>query len=495
MTSILRTTALLGSSSVLTVLISMVAAKFTAELLGPSGLGFMGLLLSLLGLASLISGLGVSAGIVRMGANALNREDVAQVAALRGAARWLLLSLGGLAMVLLVLFREPIGRWSLDSGDEGGSVALIGIAVFLSLSASLLGSTLNAYHRVGALAKIGILHSVFGNAVSILLIWVWGERGILPAIIAGGAVAWLITFYFVRREVPAPAVRAKARDVRDAVGALLRFGVPYTGSMVVGGGVQLLLPILILHTLDQESVGYFRAAQGIAVGYIGFLLGAMAQDYYPRVSAVSHEPRSLIEVANLQHRMLMMLGVPVIFGMLAIAPYVVPLIYTSEFAPTVVVLEWQLIGDLLRFSSWTLSFVILARSRSSVFFLTELASGVVTLLVSWFAVRWFGLAGLGAAFPISYAVYFGIVWFVVRREIGFSWSRENKLVLAAALAVALIGRAFSALGPEELRTPFALTLAVGAGLISLRALWSEVGPEVLRRLPAPWRRRYEEGVG
>ena len=64
----------------------------------------------------------------------------------------------------------------------------------------------------------------------------------------------------------------------------------------------------------------------------------------------------------------MLLAVPMILGTLAVVPYLVPLVYTLKFRPTVEILEWQLIGDIFKFASWTMSFAILARTLAQCFF-------------------------------------------------------------------------------------------------------------------------------
>ena len=84
---------------------------------------------------------------------------------------------------------------------------------------------------------------------------------------------------------------------------------------------------------------------------LGFMLAAMAQDYYPRVSALADHPDQLADVVNQQHRLIMLVAAPIILVAVAVTPYFVPIIYSKKFYPTVDLLEWQLIGDIFKFSS------------------------------------------------------------------------------------------------------------------------------------------------
>lgn len=473
--SLLKNTAVLGSSSIISIFVGLFATKFWAILLGPGGLGFMGLLQNLVSLVGLIVGLGIGSGIVRYGSAEIARENYGEVAVLRRAA-WLLFGMStALSIIILVVFQTPLSVAMLGSAEYSGYVALMALPLALSLASGVQTSLLNAHHRISALAKIGVFNSVCGTATGLGCVWVWGQNGIVPAVIANAAVAWGLSAYWLRREVHPIDRHVSWPEVVGTAKSLARFGIPYTASMLVGTGVQLALPALALHLLGIESVGFYRAALAISVSYLGFLLAAMGQDYYPRISAASDRPDELVHLVNQQHRLVMLLAVPMIMGVLALTPYIVPLLYTQRFAPAADLLEWQLIGDLFKFSSWTMGFVILARSGSKIYFVTEFIAGITTLLSSWLFMQSFGLVGLGISFVLTYIVYYLITFFIVRREIGLIWTSTNKRMMIAAVTAAAIIRLTPFIGLEYLRTPIALLFAAISGLVSLAIIGQEMG--------------------
>jgi antigen flippase len=474
MKSILKATAVLSSASAVSILMGLVSAKVSAVLLGPGGLGYMGLLQSLLGLSGLVAGLGVGTGLVRAGARAVAEHDARQEAALRDGAWLLCWGLGGLAFLLLSLLRAPVSRVMLGGPEHTGAVLIVGAALLLTLAAAVQMSILNAHHRVGALARAGVLTSACGTGLSLLIIWQLRARGIAWAVLATGLASWAVSYYFAR-QTPAPRLRLAGQEVWGATRALLRFGGPFTASMLVGTGVQLMLPVLILHALGTSNVGYYRAAAAVSLNYLGFLITSMGQDYYPRVSAVGDDPTVLGRLINDQYRLVMLLGGPVILGMLALVPYIVPLIYSPQFAPTVALLEWQLIGDIFKFAAWTMSFVILARSGSLMFFCTELVGGACALSFSWLGMRWFGLEGLGIAFILSTGIYYLLCWVILRRTIGLRWTKTNGLLFVTLTLAACLIRALPYVGLVRARTPIALLLATLASVGSLYVIWGEIG--------------------
>src|SRR5271157_114487 len=318
MKPIFRATAILSSSSIISIFVSLVSAKVMALYLQPEGYGYYGLLQSFVTVASLLAGMGIATGIVRIGAAAVTRDDSFTIGNLRRATWFLFVALGALALIVIALFRARLSVVVLGTPARSSTIMLMGIALLFTVGANIQVGTLNAYHRVGALAKYGVANTLLGAGVSIGAILLWRQKGINAAVIGSAIATWLVSRYFLRAEVGSVRIHTSTRDTCRAAWALLRFGGPYTASMFVGTGVQLALPIIVLHLLSAESVGYYRAAAAISVGYLGFLITAMGQDYYPRVSAAADQPRELVRLINAQHRLVMLVAVPMILGTLAL---------------------------------------------------------------------------------------------------------------------------------------------------------------------------------
>ncbi len=465
--SIFRATAMLSASSVVTILLGFVSAKVLAVRLQPAGYGYYGLLQGFVGLMALLTGFGMATSLVRLGAGAATRNEESALASLRTGAWILFAGLAVLSLSLISIFRVALSRWALGTPDKGTAILLMGVALLFTVAAQLQVGILNAYHRVGALAKSNLFGTLLNSAITISSVLIWGIHGVVPALITGAVASFLVSSYFVRRQVGPVKVHTNAADSLKSSWEIVRFGGPYTASVLVGAGIQFILPMIVLHLLDTNSVGYYKAASAISVGYLGFLVTAMGQDYYPRVSAVADQPGKLITLINEQHRLVMLIATPIILGMLALVPILVPIVYSHKFLPTVEILEWQLIGDIFKFSSWTMSFAILARCSSTTYFLTEFTGGAASILTTGLAVHWFGLNGLGIGFLAAYVIYYAIVWVVIRREIHLKWSRRNLQMTVGAVAAALVVRILPSTPFAAFRTPVALVLALAVGIPSL----------------------------
>jgi O-antigen/teichoic acid export membrane protein len=449
--SLYENVALLASSSLLTVLIGLASSKVWAVLGGPSALAEQGLIVPLLGLSVLVASLGLGPGLVKFGAAALAHKDLDRVNALRHAAWRLQFIIWLTCALVLFLGRSLIGRWSLGRSEATLEVLVIAIALWFALASALHTSTLNAFQRVSVLARSNVMVAFFSSLAGGLMLWKFGLPGVIWSVLVGSIAGWLAARTVSLREL-GPIAASSRVQVLEAARTLLRFGFPFTLSMIAGQLVQFLLPSLILNELGRNEVGFYRVSSLIAVAYLGFLTNAMAQDYFPRLSALQSDSE-VTEVMNRQHLLVMSLCVPVILGALWLAPLLVPLLTSPAFTPSIR--------------------VVLARAGSALFLLTELVAGLTSLFANLWAMRVFGLPGLGIGYVITYAVYWLIVAVVVHRRFGLGLSAGNHLRLWSGFAAALT---ISAMNNTELASRFWLgglmtSIFAVLSIFSLRSEW------------------------
>jgi PST family polysaccharide transporter len=165
MKSIFKATAILGSSSAIGAVVGIVSAKMWAITVGPAGIGYLSMQLSVLGLVTLIAGLGIGAGIVRLGAKAIAEDDKLGIAANQKAVIVISLAAGIVGVLILFVFGDPINRTFLDDKSSGREVAALGIALIFSLLTSAFTSILNAHQNVKALAKFTVISNTLGKTI------------------------------------------------------------------------------------------------------------------------------------------------------------------------------------------------------------------------------------------------------------------------------------------------------------------------------------------
>jgi PST family polysaccharide transporter len=438
----LRQTAILGSGSLITIVVGVVTAKVYAILLGPSGVGTLGLLQALIAFVTPIAGAGVASVLVQELAYSLARGERADADAARRAAWRLVAALGGVAAVGLILAREPIARLVLGPAADPAAIVAVALAVVAVLTTSLGVSILNGYRRVANLARAAAASSLASGAVSVLVIVIGGSTLIPLAILLGTTAAAGVTLLFVLRTTPSPG-RTPAANVTGAARRLLGLGIPIAIGTVISGTVQLAVPVVVLYLLGADAVGHYRAATAISVGYLGFLVVAMAQDYYPRLSAAADDPPGLARIAYQQQRLIVAVAIPIIMVTLATVPLIIPVLYSASFAPAAGILQTQLIGDLLKLPSWTFAFILIV-----------------------------------LAYLVTYLIYYPLTFVVVRRSAPLVIDKAVQGPILLAFLLSLLVVALPLIGQESVRLPAAILAALASVGIAARLLGRELGLRV-----------------
>ena len=463
--TILRSSSIIGGAQVINIAIGLVKMKVVAVLLGPAGVGIVGLYMNLVQTAATASALGFgNVGTRQIAAAQAEGGDVA-VGRTRRALFWGTMGLAIAGAGLFWALSGWIARVILSDPDRAGDVSWLSLAVGLSVAAGSQGALLTGLRRVGDLARINVFSGLLGASLGILSVWLWGADGLLGLVLVAPVVTFLLGHLYVARLGPPVGPPNRLPELSRECAVMARLGVPYMLSGLVTLLGFLLARTLVQRELGAEALGQFQAAWAIGMTYLGFVLGAMGTDYYPRLTAAIRDPATASRLVNEQTEVALLLCAPVLVAMLGCAPYVIHLLYSAEFGPAVEILRWQLLGDILKVMSWPLGFVILASGAGKTFVLTEsLGIGVFVLSV-FVGIPLMGVTATGMAFLALYFVYLPLVWWLGGRMIGFRWSRAVKAqalaVIAAALAVEAAARQSDLLGA-------AAGLLLGAGL----ALWA-----------------------
>jgi PST family polysaccharide transporter len=465
----MRAAVMLGGSSIVAILMTLATAKGLAILVGPRGVGEFALLQSAVDLAVLFAGIGISVSVVRLLADAIGRGEPARVTAIRSASALVVWTTGAVAALALIIFRDDIAGAIFGRRELAGAVVVAAAAVPFALGAAIDIATLSAFREVGAIASLRTAAVIVMAVATIGGVLAIAEPGVAAGILASSLGLWIGASFFLRKRTP-PGAWPGWPPVRAAIRDLVRLGIPFAGSSIVGTGVQLALPILAALVLGTEAAGFYRAATQISAGYLTFIAAAMLQDYYPRLSGEQAHPDVLVALIDQQLKLVMILTLPLILVGIALSRQIVPLLYSPAFEPAVGILAWQLVGTLLRLPSWTLSFAILARGRGQVYFAVELVGGVVLVVVSLIGMDRLGLSGLGVAVLVTYAIYYPLVWIAVRRDLPLRVTRAQRALIATTV-MALAIEALSAVHLEAAQGLLSAVLALAWVGIAFVAAW------------------------
>ncbi|MGZ3955453.1 MAG: oligosaccharide flippase family protein, partial [Flavisolibacter sp.] len=162
----------------LNVVIGIVRTKAMAMLLGPSGIGLMGLYGSITEFTISIAGMGINSSGVRQIAEAVGSGDTEKIALTTTVLRRISIFLGALGAVFLIGFSGPVSTLTFGSDQHATAVTLLSIAVFFNLVSAGQGALIQGMRRISDMAKMGILGTLFGTFISIIVVYFLREEGV-----------------------------------------------------------------------------------------------------------------------------------------------------------------------------------------------------------------------------------------------------------------------------------------------------------------------------
>ncbi len=462
---ILRSSSIIGGASVINILVSLLRIKVAAVLLGPAGIGLIGLLTSLAGTVAAIAGLGLGTVGTRQIAAAAGRNDATALAAARRALFWGTLVLGLTGAAVCWAMRDMLATRVLGDVALAGEVGWLALAVALTVAAASQSALLTGMRRIGDLAWVSVLSALLSTVLGIGALLLWGGNGLMAFVIAAPLASFVLGHVYVAR---LPKVQTARTPMSALVGqwrTLATLGAAFMLAGLAGTVAQLLVRTLVQRQLGTDALGYFQAASMISMTYIGFVLAAMGTDYYPRLTAAIHDHPAVNRMVNEQTEVALLLAGPVFLAMIGLAPWVIELLYSPSFHPAVDVLRWMVLGDILKVASWPLGFIILAAGDGRTFMLIEALALAVFVLLAWMGLPLMGVVAASVAFLAMYVVSLPVVYWLARRKTGFRWARTVRRQLSwlmlSALALLLAAGWSAAVGAVA-----GLVMSAGVGLYS-----------------------------
>ena len=290
---ILKSSVLVGGSSLLNVAIGMVRTKVLALLLGPAGFGLFGVYNSIATLAQNLAGMGVNSSGVRQIAEAAGSDNKRRIAETSHVLRRVSFVLGVLGALLMVVLARPVAVITFGNSVHTAAVAgLAGVVLLMSISGGQ-SARIQGLRRIAELAKVSVASALGGTLLSIPLVYFLRERGIIPALIAVAATTLGASWWYSHR-IPVESVTVSSAEVWRESAALLKLGFAFMSSGLMTMGVAYVVRITVLRKVGMEATGLYQSAWTLGGLYVAFILQAMGADFYPRLTACIRDR----EVAN-----------------------------------------------------------------------------------------------------------------------------------------------------------------------------------------------------
>ncbi len=314
---------------------------------------------------------------------------------------------------------------------------LISVILLFTQISSGQNVILQGMRKVKYLAKANILGSIAGLLISIPLYYFWSQKGIVPAIILSSLSYLLLSWYFANK-IKIPRVAVDKAIFKTEGKEMLKMGFLIGLTSLMTLGASYIVRIFISHQGGLEDVGLFGAGFAIIGKYTGLIFTAMGKDYYPRLSIVAHDNVKCKQEVNQQAEIALLILAPMLTAFLVFIHWAVVLLYSKRFLGAVDMIHWATLGIFFQAISWSLGYVLLAKSAPKMFFWNELVAITYLLGLNILGYFFWGLTGLGISFLVCYFFYFIQMSVVCKKLYGFSIDNTTMKIFVIQFSLAVI---------------------------------------------------------
>ena len=465
--NIFKTTFLFGFVQVFKAIVGIVKNKLVAILIGPEGMGLLGIFNSTIQMIQTGAGLGINQSAVRDVAEAKGSGDNERVSRIVKVTNRVVLFTGLLGCLVTLILSHYLSVWTLGGTGYTFSYCILAIVVALNIINEGKQALLKGVRHLRALAYASMIGTVVGLVTAIPLYYFFGKDGIVPELLIASILALLVSQYYVNKIPTEPVTFSWKATFKDAQ-PMIRMGVALMFVTLLQTITSFAVNAFIRSQGGLTDVGYFSAGSYILNAYFGMIITALMTDYYPRIASVNQDNSKIQDELNKQSMVSVVLCCPLIVLFIALMPLFVTILYSNEFLPTLDYLKFGIFWTVITICSNQIDMILIAKNNSRVFMTISVIVRAVQLVMCIVLYKYWGLAGLGISYGLLGVLHIAIMTTVVNRLYGIHFTKEfvktGGIVLMFTIIATLIG---SVLGGAT-RYVAAITLVVIATYYSYK---------------------------
>lgn len=401
---IVTATSLFSGVQLFNIFFAILRTKIAALLIGPVGIGILGVLNATINMISGISKMGLDLSSVKEISQAYQKNEKEELSHSISALQKLLWITGISGTVITMIFSKWLSILAFDSEEYRFYIFWVSLAILFKQLTIGNYAVLQGVRKLRSLAKANFISSLLSVILVIPLYYFLGIEGIVPVIVLTSLSTYIISiFYSENKKYKADSLKS---SLFEKGRSMMKLGAVLSVSTLLSLVAAYLLQVFITNTGGLTEVGYFNAGFLIVNSYVGLIFNAMSKDYFPRLSGLIAEHKNLEGIVSSQASTALLMLCPIVVIFLLFSPSIIKLLYTNEFLPVVAFVNFAILGTIFKAVSWCLGYVIIAEGDSKVFIRTAIGFNSLLLILNILGYYYLGLKGLGLSFLIYFIIHF-----------------------------------------------------------------------------------------
>lgn len=405
-------TSLLNSVAVVTKLATtLFLNKILAVYVGPAGYAVIGQFLNIVGVVTTFASGALNTGVTKYTAEYFDDEarqkTVWRTAGTISIVATLLLS------ILIAIFHKKLALLGLKRADLGHVFLWFAGSLLFFVLNNLLLAIMNGKKEVKGYVTVNIIGSFSSAALAGFLALKWGLEGALVALMVNQSLTFIVVFVYCRRTTWF-TLKGLWGKIDPVIAINLgKYSLMYLSALLTPFSEMFVRNHLGV-TFGWEAAGHWQAVSKISDTYLMLISSSLSLYYLPRLSEIRVPEELKIEIWNGYKIVL-----PVVIACAGVIylsrDLIIKLLFTTSFLPMRELFAWQMIGDVVKISSWLLAYLMICKSMTRAFIITQVIFSSFYVLFVLFFTAQFGLKGSVIAYFANYMMYFIMVFFIVKK--------------------------------------------------------------------------------
>ena len=410
--SIFKTTFLFGFVQVFKAVIAIVKNKLVAILIGPEGMGLLGIFNSTIQMIQTGAGLGINQSAVRDVSEARGAGNHDRMSRIIMVTNRVVIFTGLLGCLTTLILSYWLSIWTLGDTAYTISYCILAFVVALNIVNEGKQALLKGARYLKALAYASMIGTIVGLVTAVPLYYFFGKEGIVPELLIASILALLVSQYFVNK-IPVENVVLSLKETVQESKPMVKMGVALMFVTLLQTIISFAVNAYIRHKGGLIDVGLFSAGSYVLTGYFGLITTALMTDYYPRLAAVNQDNVKVQEELNKQSMVSVVLCGPLIVLFISLMPFFIRVLYSEEFLPALDYLRFGIFWTVITICSNQVDMILVAKYNTKIFMIVSIIIRITQLILCVVLYDIWGLMGLGVSYGLLGVLHMVIMTWTV----------------------------------------------------------------------------------
>lgn len=399
----LKTSLLSAIATVIKLASNLVINKIIAVYIGPSGLALIGQFQNLLSIITTLGNGAINSGVTKYVAEHNEAELIKRDTYISAAIK-ISLFVSIFLGLTLILSSNYISVIIMKSEEYHILFKVLGASLWLIALNTLVLSIINGLKRIRLFVIVNIVGSILSLILTSILTMKYNVWGALFSLIVVQALLFFISFPLAYKKLK---LNFKwQRDIPNKYyKKLFGFSLMAIASIICASLTQILIRNHLIINFSLNEAGYWQSIWLISSMYLMVMTTALTTYYLPRLSELTDQKEIRSEI---------LMGYKIIIPFVLISSisiyfsrdFIIMALFTDEFYPMRDLFLYQFLGDFLKMCSWILAFLMIAKSMTKTYIITEIIFAINFYLLTIYFTKINGLIGVVEAHAWNYLIYF-----------------------------------------------------------------------------------------